>query len=344
MPSKPAMYKAGPEALLDGWLPSEPLIGPDTRVIAIGSCFAALFVQWLAENEFNRHFDTQSDASLLRNLLESPLAVAQQFRWAFGELDPAVLIWFTADNERFDATEERRLDMRRTLASTEVMIVTLGLAEAWFDTRSGEAIARVPPAESAACEYVSRALAVGECVEALETIDRLRRAHMPHTKIVYSVSPVRFRVTFRPMSALVANSASKAIVRASLDEFLRRHDREVGETYFYFPSYEIVREFLVDPYSDNRHVHRHYSQRIIELFARRYTTVPVAESPTAFPASTSEELHETIASLEQQNESLQETCDERLAVIEGLKVACDERLAVIDRLNAELGALRNPST
>jgi hypothetical protein len=87
-----------------------------------------------------------------------------------------------------------------------------------------------------------------------------------------------------------------------------------------------------------------HSQRIIELFARRYTTVPVAESPTAFPASTSEELHETIASLEQQNESLQETCDERLAVIEGLKAACDERLAVIDRLNAEVGALRNPST
>jgi hypothetical protein len=69
--------KAGPEALLDDWLPSEPVIGPDTRVIAMGSCFSAPFVQYLAENEFDRHFDTQSDASFLPNLLESPAAVAQ---------------------------------------------------------------------------------------------------------------------------------------------------------------------------------------------------------------------------------------------------------------------------
>ena len=41
-PTKPDMYEAGPEAFLEGWRTSEPLIRADTRVIAFGSCFAAL--------------------------------------------------------------------------------------------------------------------------------------------------------------------------------------------------------------------------------------------------------------------------------------------------------------
>lgn len=335
VPNKPRMYRAGAEAFLDGWLPSEPLIGPETRVVAIGSCFAALFAQWLADNGFNRHLDADTDEGLLRNSLESAIAVAQQFRWAFGELDPEVVVWFTPEAERFAASDERRSRLRALLESTEVLIVTLGLAEVWFDTATGEPIWRVPPASVAPGRYEMRVTGVDETVAAIETIDRLRREHMPNTKIVYTVSPVRFRVSFRPMNPLVANAASKAIVRASVDEFLRRHAREVGVTYFYFPSYELVKEFFVDAYSDNRHVHRHYSDRIIALFARAYTTLVAAEPPP-FPASESAELRETVAQLEQQNEDLQRAADERLAVIEELKQVCDERLALVERLDAEL--------
>ena len=82
------MYAGGAEALLEGWLPAEPLIHPDTRVVALGSCFASLFVQWLEERGFNRHFASDPGSSFVWSTLETPLAVAQQFRWAFGEFNP----------------------------------------------------------------------------------------------------------------------------------------------------------------------------------------------------------------------------------------------------------------
>lgn len=341
MPSKPAMYRDGPEALLDGWLPSEPLINADTRVIAIGSCFAGLFAEWLAERGFNRAFDPTSDVSLVRNPLETPAVVAQQFRWAFGEFDPDLAFWFTPDKQQFDATEERRERLHATLSQAEVLIITLGLAETWFDVKSGEPIWRYPPAEHRDERYAFKVSTVAESVEALETIDRIRGQHLPNTKILYTVSPVRFGATFRPMSPIVANVASKAIVRAALDEFLGAHPDEMNDVYFYFPSYEIVKELLTDPYSDNRHVHPHYSDVVIDVFARHYTTVAQAdtEPKMTFPSDVTDEQRNAIASLEEVNAELTTICDERLAVIRGLETACDERLALIERLQAEIDRL-----
>lgn len=145
-------------------------------------------------------------------------------------------MWFGAGGERVEPSELSRDDLRSTLESTEVAIITLGLAESWFDSETGEPLWRVPPFLDDSGRFEPRVTGVDDCVAALETIDRLRDIHMPRTKIVYTVSPVRFRATFRPMSPLVSNSASKAIVRASVDEFMRRHADEIGRTYFYFPS------------------------------------------------------------------------------------------------------------
>lgn len=341
-PSKQAMYREGPEALLDGWLPAEPLINADTRVIAIGSCFAGLFAEWLAAQGFNRAFDPTSDVSLVRNPLETPAVVAQQFRWAFGDFDPDLAFWFTPDKQRFYPTEERRETLRTTLSQAEVIIITLGLAETWFDVESGEPIWRLPPSDQRDERYAFKVSGVAESVEALETIDRIRREHLPNTKIVYTVSPVRFNATFRSMSPIVANVASKAIVRAALDEFLRAHSEEINNVYHYFPSYEIVRELLTDPYSDNRHIHLRYSNVVIDLFARHYTTlVQTASSQTmALPADAIDELRKAIASLEEAHEQLETICAERLTVIRGLETACDERLVLIQRLQAEIDRLQ----
>lgn len=337
MPRKRAMHRAGPQGLLEGWLPPEPLIRPETRVIAIGSCFAALFAQWLVENGYNRGTD-EKDGGLLRSPLESPVAVAQQFRWAFGELDPDVAIWFLPDGTRVEASQTSREQLRANFAATDVAIVTLGLAEAWFDNVTGEPLWRVPPYLDDSGRFEPRVLGVGECVAALETIDRLRRQHLPNLKVLYTVSPVRFRATFRPMSPLVANSISKAIVRSSVDEFLRGHADEVGKTYFYFPSFEIVRELFVDPLADNIHVHPAHSAVVLDTFARAYTSLPVATESPSLAQAPGGELVANLQELQDANEELQRICDERARVIEELSAACDERLGLVERLNAELAA------
>jgi hypothetical protein len=137
--------------------------------------------------------------------------------------------WFTPDKQRFDPTEERRANLRATLAQAEVLIITLGLAETWFDVESGEQIWRIPPFGHRSECYAFKVASVAESVEALETIDRIRRAYLPNTKILYTVSPVRLSATFRQMSPIVANVASKAIVRAALDEFLGSRAEEIND-------------------------------------------------------------------------------------------------------------------
>jgi GSCFA family len=346
-PSKEAMYDGGAEALLEGFRPAAPLIHMDTRVVAMGSCFAALFIQWLSENGFNRHVQADPESSFVWSSLETPVVVAQQFRWAFGEFDPDLAFWFGPDRKRYAATEERRLDLRTTLAEAEVVILTLGLAEAWYDSESGEAIWRVPPRELLD-RYRFRVTSVSESVAALETIDRLRREHMPHAKVIYTVSPIRFGATFRPMSPVVANVASKAIVRASIDEFFSNHQPLVLDVYHYFPSYEIVTQLLVDPFSpgDNRHLHRHHENAVIDLFARHYTTIESRSLRHPFPASALEELRTTIETLERANGELRTACEERRKVIETLdrangelRTACEERRKVIHKLDAALQRL-----
>ena len=42
-PTKEELRAGGIEALLEGYLPQRPLIDRDSKVIALGSCFAALF-------------------------------------------------------------------------------------------------------------------------------------------------------------------------------------------------------------------------------------------------------------------------------------------------------------
>ena len=68
-------------------MPPEPLIGPATRVLAMGSCFAGNFAEWFLARGCSGPLRDDPYGALLRNAFESPAVVAQQFRWAFGEFD-----------------------------------------------------------------------------------------------------------------------------------------------------------------------------------------------------------------------------------------------------------------
>src|SRR6266851_5299067 len=106
-PLKGQLQEGGLGLILAGWKPAEPLITPETRVLAFGSCFAANFAEWLAKNGYNQEL-TASCRALLRNPFENVAVIAQQFRWAFGEVDPNLLLWVDKDKQCVLATEERR--------------------------------------------------------------------------------------------------------------------------------------------------------------------------------------------------------------------------------------------
>jgi hypothetical protein len=349
-------------SVLEGWVPEAPLIRESTRVIGIGSCFARYFILWLGENGFNRGLEGSPYNALMKygETFESPAVIAQQLRWAFDELDPQDVLWIGKDREVFQPTEDRRRMVRETLLSTDLLIVTLGLSEVWYDQRSGEPLWRtLTRRHYDPSRHVFRVESARDTKRWLEKIEEIRRRRLPHLRIVYTVSPVRLAATFRPVSAVTANSASKAILRASLDEFLREQGDRLNRELFYFPSYELVHDYFRDPFEeDNRHVTSFVAARVVSTFARYYCAPELlsragAAAPTgstkldSFLEFTrdgsdprSSEYAARIADLEAQVQALQRECDQRMQVIGELDTAARERLALVEQLHEECARLR----
>jgi hypothetical protein len=364
IPTKAQLAQSGIAPILDGWRPDKPIIGADTRVIGVGSCFARYFVLWLAERGFNRAIDSSPYNALVRYsaAFESPAVIAQQFRWAFDEFDSRNALWIGKDKEVFEPNEERKRLVRDTFEKTDVLVLTLGLSEIWYDKQTGEPLWRAltrryyDPAR-----HAFRVETMADTKRYLEKIEDIRRRHLPNMKVIYTVSPIRLTSTFRPVSALSANSASKAILRGALDEFLRDHPDRLGKELFYFPSYEIVNDYFRDPFEeDNRHVTGFVAGHVLRTFAQNYcepemlAAAPTTAPPTGwdkldifldFSADESRdpagnELTARVAELERQVTELQSVADARLKVIEELDHAARERLALVERLHAEAAQLQ----
>jgi hypothetical protein len=358
-PSK-SQVRANLKSVLEGWAPATPIIDRSTRVLALGSCFAANFVEWLIAHGHELPYLNNPLAGVLHNAFENVSVIAQQFRWAFGEFDPSAALWIGKDKQVVEATEERRLALRKLLEETEVLVATLGLSEVWYDQQTGEPLWRVLPVSlHDPSRHAFKVETVADTIRGLETIESIRARYLPGLKILYTVSPLRLRATFRPISAVTANSVSKAILRAALDEFLRSHSDLLNRTYYYFPSYELATDVFVDPFAeDQRHLHEYILSQALDLFARHYTTLIPDEKSTGavVPAADRKleliekayderlyqvgELTHTNQRLQERVATLQQACDERLAVIhqlvpevECLRKACDERLALIHRLS-----------
>jgi hypothetical protein len=345
LPSKAELREQGLASVLEGWRPAAPIIGPHTRVLAMGSCFASYFILWLADHGFNQQAATSPYDQLLRcrSGLENAPVIAQQFRWAFGEMDPAGALWFDTDKQLVEATEERRQAVRQSLETAEVLILTLGLSELWYDRVTGEPLWRtIPLRHFDPARHTFRLLTVADTVAALEEIERVRARHVPRLKIVYTVSPVPLRATYRPVSAIVANAESKAVLRAALGQFLRERNGQLGQDYFYFPSYELVLHVFREPFEhDFRHVHRTVVDRVLALFARTYTTLPADADATGDGGEGIDtELYGRLDALEAQVSALQAECVAKQRVIEELDRAAQERLAVIAQLDAACTAYR----
>ncbi len=290
VPTKKDVARDGIKSLLEGWLPLGPMIDASTRVIGVGSCFARYFILWLAENGFNKSADSSPYNALVRygETFESPAVIAQQFRWAFGEFSAKDALWIGKDKELFEASEERRQLVRRTLEDTDVLILTLGLSEVWYDRQSGEPLWRaLTRRHYDPARHVFRVESMQDTKRHLERIEEIRRRHLPNLKIIFTISPVRLTATFRPVSAISANSVSKAVLRAALDEFLRDRAELVNRELFYFPSYEIVHDYFRDPFEeDNKHVTSYVASQIIQTFARYYCAPEMVGATTQGPCAT----------------------------------------------------------
>jgi 2-polyprenyl-3-methyl-5-hydroxy-6-metoxy-1,4-benzoquinol methylase len=323
------------EDILYGWKPPQKLITAETRVLAFGSCFAEYFVKFLAQHGYNRwQLPTERHSHSEENLLlalpvtfENIFVIVQQLRWAFTGFTPGSRLWFTKDKRLFEATEERRENVRRSFQEGDVFVITLGLSEIWFDQIEGEPMWRTIPAQLyEPGRQVCRPATVAETTASLNELAGLADKFLPGKQFIFTLSPIPLIATFRDQSAVTANQASKAILRAALDEFIGDTAAARNSPYHYFPSYEIVFHMFDHPFQpDNRHIRPEVAGAVLDIFSNLYTDLPTAEA--RLPARDS---HVTL--LEQRVREMEGELESKERVIRELDQAARERLALINRL------------
>lgn len=249
-----------------GWKPEEKFIKPDTKVVAFGSCFAANITRWLAKRNYavlTHKEDSTSRSYVVRfgEGMVNTFVILQQFEWAFEGREPEGDLWHGYDAQSFGYDEAVRQETRALFDAADVFIITLGLSEIWYDEVTGGVFWRaVPQDKYDPTRHKFRVSTVAENKANILKIIALIKKHRPNARIIFTLSPIPLIATFRNHSCVTANSVSKAVLRAALDEALREAPDPLN--LHYWPSYEIVTDVFANRWKGDR---RHVDERILDF-------------------------------------------------------------------------------
>lgn len=240
-------------------------IEPDDTIFAIGSCFARNVEKALeaaGKRVLSREFDLGGIGSAIGEAANfynkySIHSVTNEIRWALErETFPGKDLFYDSGKGNYCDCQlgmaklnhpladildfrHRYLDAMKQVSTADVLILTLGYVETWYDTELGLYLNVAPPAplvNQCPGRFEFRVLSYDDVLKGLNDLYALLQKHRKRPlKMLVTVSPVPLLSTFRDMDVLVANAYSKSVQRAALDEFLLNKD---GVDYF--PSYEFV--------------------------------------------------------------------------------------------------------
>lgn len=291
------------------YTPRKQLIGPGTKVFTMGSCFALevrralqrsgqevfpnyLSVKYrLGENqfssftetcEFQPHYDTfgirqefETALGLWKDRRDGFLAYSgtklnQQLGWDTIYQDPFRKVTWGKSRALLDEVVDQ-VDrvVINGVAEADVLVITLGLTEAWRGNKTGKYFCQVPRAEgeNGATFHPSTFLENYNNMRA--TFDMLF-ARYPEKQVILSVSPIPLDSTFRKhMDVGTANTESKSILRAVAGQICREYESNVT----YFPSFEMAnllpREHVFQ--DDVRHVQPAFADRVVKGFLASFS-------------------------------------------------------------------------
>ena len=267
------------------------------KLLTIGSCFAREIEKYLAELGFDVpalavSIPESERASATENDILNKYTVhsmENELRWAFlgNNIPPEDFYLAAGENTWHDAQlvanlnpaslerviERRQMvtDLMRLAPLCRVVVMTLGLGEAWFDSKTGLYLNAMPPRTAINREperFRLDVLSHDDIVASLERIHGLLTQHgHKEFKLLVTVSPVPFKATFTGGDALAANTYSKSLQRSAVEHFIQNH-RNAD----YFPSYEIVtlsnRQLAYE--LDNIHVTRNAVAHIMNSVMSSY--------------------------------------------------------------------------
>lgn len=261
----------------------DALVTKATAVTSLGSCFADHIRMYLKENGYNYVVTEPNESGSSANWgrVYNPISMCQivdycedpawrpKDRWWLdnkGRIhDPYRAIASYADLQSAEEDFQRhRVLARAVFASADVVILTYGLAEAWGSNLDG-AVFQSRPVAFDKDKHRFRILEYPECLEAIESACAGIRRINPGSTILFTVSPVPLRATFRPdLSPVSANAYSKSVLLAAVMTASRRI-----ENAHYFPSYEIVTECVIEPILPDGSVSPVAVDLVMSLFERR---------------------------------------------------------------------------
>ena len=129
----------------------------------------------------------------------------------------------------------------QVIKDSDVFILTLGVAAAFFDRATGDFVLPRPSAlnsRALAEKYLFRTTSVGENVDNVLYLIKFIRSVSPRTKIVVTVSPVPLLASFEFESAVQADCLSKSTMRLVAHEVVNNSNIS---NIFYWPSFEAFR-------------------------------------------------------------------------------------------------------
>lgn len=286
------------------------------RVFTIGSCFARHVESFL--EKYGYRFPTrdpslylpQDECTSMNGFFNkfTTHSMLNELSWAFGASQFSDAGYFQDGSGRwYDgqlpanfASKERAIEVRdrvirvtREVAQSDVLILTLGLVEAWHDAESGHYLNTAPPASAIKAfpgRFSVHILDYSENMACMEHLYEIVKAANPSLKIIVTVSPVPLSTTFSGQDISVANMYSKSTLRAVAGDFTHRH-ADVQ----YFPSYEAVIESdgLYAWTEDAVHVRGDMVACVITHFLRNY--LQETEAAGIDPSIPRQRLREVVA-------------------------------------------------
>lgn len=256
--------------LLKGFIPKEPFLNKKTKITAFGSCFAEHVSKYLCNRKYNVSFPAGLSTKTLGAGNNNTFALRYQFEKGFLNKPFNESYWWGKDSDaktpKFDG-DIKPYD-KKTFLKTDVFILTLGLSEVWFNKTTDDVYWRGIPKELFDKDiHGFRLTTVDENINNLQKIIDITKKYQPRAQFIITVSPVPLAATFRSIGCIGANEVSKSILRVAADVITTNNNN-----CYYYPSYEIIRNIIDDPYKENdlRHIKPQVVDQVMRLFEKYY--------------------------------------------------------------------------
>jgi len=257
--------------ILPGFIPETPPFGKDSVLLTMGSCFAQELRNYLVEHGM------RSDWLFVPPGLNNTFAVRNFVEWCLTGERSSDAYWYDESVEggaQKWAPAAEQQEYKSVFERIDGLILTVGLAEVWYDSRTQGVFWRGVPKSLYDPEvHKCRISTVEENAANLSRIIELIHGARPGLPIVVTLSPIPLTATFEPMSCFVADCISKSTLRVAIDNVMRRKLPNV----MYWPSFEIVRWLgghsafsMYGEDGNTRHINRMPVRLILDSFIRHY--------------------------------------------------------------------------